>query len=69
MAITRKMYKRIDNIFQDGLSRNLTIRMFIELTDNSADASDAIEEFFVKNYRLVSRIKKEDFNDVKISPE
>ncbi len=60
MSLNRRLYKKIDNMHKDGISREMTISLFINMAKTENDAAEAIEEFYIKNYRLVERNKKPD---------
>uniref|UniRef100_A0A6M3JIA2 Uncharacterized protein n=1 Tax=viral metagenome TaxID=1070528 RepID=A0A6M3JIA2_9ZZZZ len=47
MAMNKKLYKRIIKLHEDGLSRLMTIKLFITMAKNENDAAEAIDELFV----------------------
>ena len=46
MAMNKKLYKRIIKLNEDGLSRLMTIKLFITMAKNENDAAEAIDEFY-----------------------
>ena len=46
MSMSKKLYKRITTLHKEGLSRTMTIKLFITMAKNPDDAAEAIEEFF-----------------------
>uniref|UniRef100_A0A6H2A1X0 Uncharacterized protein n=1 Tax=viral metagenome TaxID=1070528 RepID=A0A6H2A1X0_9ZZZZ len=51
MAMNKKLYKRIIKLHEEGLSRLMTIKLFITMAKNENDAAEAIEEFYTTVYR------------------
>ena len=46
MAINKKLYKRIIKLHEEGLSRLMTIKLFITMAKNENDAAEAIDKLF-----------------------
>ena len=46
MSMSKKLYKRITTLHKEGLSRTMTIKLFITMAKNPDDVAEAIEEFY-----------------------
>jgi len=48
MAMNKKLYKRIIKLNEEGLSRLMTVKLFITMAKNENDAAEAIYDFYWK---------------------
>ncbi|MBU2685646.1 MAG: hypothetical protein KKF27_20585 [Gammaproteobacteria bacterium] len=46
MAMNKKLYRRIESLHKEGLSRIMIIKLFITMAKNEEDAAEAIDRFY-----------------------